>query len=144
MRLGTSAIKGWCEPCENIRNRKEVPWQPCEWELLAVLQTATNQHCHTEGTSVEKLAWADTYHKPLPVKGGKGQALNQKNRQPKQWSTKLNWASQMQIYWPKQWSIQGSNPQRSAEQKTVIKGIRVHTYNVQLNIRGSIMKVCDM
>ena len=36
---------------------KWVPWQPCEQE--PALQAATNQHGHTEITSVEKLTVPD-------------------------------------------------------------------------------------
>ena len=51
MGLGTDPIKHWWEPYENTRHSREIPWQPCEWELD--LQAATNWHFHTEGTSVE-------------------------------------------------------------------------------------------
>ena len=51
MGLGTDPIKHWWEPYENTRQSREIPWQPCEWELD--LQAATNWHCRTEGTSVE-------------------------------------------------------------------------------------------
>ena len=57
-------------PCKNTRHTREVPWQPCEWE--PALQAATNQHCQSEGASVEKLTWPDTNHEPLSVRGGKG------------------------------------------------------------------------
>ena len=40
--------------------------------------------------------------------GGWGQ--DWQNGRPKQRSTKLNWASKLQIWWPKQWSVQGSDP----------------------------------
>jgi len=50
MSLGTGAIKGWQGPSENIRHSREVP---CEQD--PALQEATNQHSHTERTSVEKL-----------------------------------------------------------------------------------------
>ena len=53
MSLGTSAIQGWWGPSAKTRHSKEVPWQSCEQE--PALKVATNQHCHTEGTSVEKL-----------------------------------------------------------------------------------------
>ena len=111
MSLGTGAIQGWWRPCPNTRHSREVPWQPCEQE--PALKAATNQHHPTEGTSVEKLAWPDTYHEPLPMRGGKGWVQNWQNRRPKQWSTKLNW-------WPKQWSVQGSDLQRSVQQATAI------------------------
>ena len=35
--------------------------------------------------------------------------LNWQKKRPKQWSTKLNWPSELQIGWPKQWSVQGSD-----------------------------------
>ena len=47
-------------------------WRPCERE--PALQAAINKHGETEGTSVEKLTWPDTYHEPLP-RGGKSWAL---------------------------------------------------------------------
>ena len=114
MSLETGAIQGWWEPCTNTKHSREVPWQPCEQE--PVLQAATNKHRHAEGTSVEKLSWPSTYHEPLPKRGGKGWAQNWQNRRAKQWSTKLNWASKLPIWWPKQWSVQGSDPQRSVQQ----------------------------
>ena len=69
MSLGISAIQGWWGPCANTRHSREVPWQPCEQE--PALQAATNQHRHTEGTSVETyltryLPWTISYE------GGKG------------------------------------------------------------------------
>ena len=118
MSLGTGAIKGWWGPCANTRLSREVPWQPCE--RAPALQAATNQHWHTEGPSVEKLTWPDTNREPLLMRGGKGWALNWKNRRAKQWSTELNWASKLQIRWPKQWSIQTSNTQSSTQETTAI------------------------
>ena len=76
------SLEGWWVPCKNTRHTREVPWQPCEWE--PALQAATNQHCHSEGTSVEKLTCPDTSHEPLPMRGGKGWVLHWQNRQPKQ------------------------------------------------------------
>ena len=122
MSLGTGAIQGWWGPRANTRHSREVPWQPCERE--PALQAATNRHRHTEGTSVEKLTWPDTYHEPLPMRGGKGWAHNWQHRRPKQRSTKLNWASKLPIWWPKQWSVQGSDPQRSAQRTTTILATR--------------------
>ena len=67
---------------------------------------------------------------PIPAKNhflwgcGKGWVLNWQNMQAKQWSTKLNWASKQQIWWPKQWSIQGSDLQRWTEQTTSIIATR--------------------
>ena len=84
MSLGTGAIKGWWGSGKNTRHSREVPWQPCEWELA--LQAATNEHCHTEGTSVEKLTWPNNNSETLPMRGGKGSALNWQNRQ---WSSDL-------------------------------------------------------
>ena len=125
MSLETSAIQGWWGPCANTRHSREVPWQPCERE--AALQTATNRHHHTEGTSVEKLTWPNTYHEPLPMRGGKGWAQNWQNRRPKPWSTKLNWASKVPIWWPKQWSVQCSDPWRSVQQTTAILATRAQS-----------------
>ena len=88
MSLGTGVIKGWWGPCENTRLSMEVPLQPCEWE--PALLAATNQYRHTEGTTVEKRTWPDTYREPLPMRCGKGWSLNWQNRRPKQWSTKLS------------------------------------------------------
>jgi len=48
----------------------ERSMQLCEQD--PALQAATNQHRHTEGSSVEKLTRPDTYHEPLPMRGGKG------------------------------------------------------------------------
>ena len=59
MSLGTGAIRGWWGPHENTRHSREIPWQPCKQE--PALRVATNQHLHTEGTSVEKPAWATSY-----------------------------------------------------------------------------------
>ena len=59
MSLGTGAIQGRWGSRTNTRHSREVPWQLCERE--PALQAATNQHRHTEGTSVEKLTWPDTY-----------------------------------------------------------------------------------
>ena len=57
MSLGTGAIKGRWGPHENTGHSSE--------------QAATNQHHHTEGTSVQNLTWPETYHEPLPIRGGK-------------------------------------------------------------------------
>ena len=126
MSLETGAIKGWWELCINTRHRRKVPWQPCAWE--PALQVASNLHCHTEGTLVEKLTLPNIYHEPIPMRGGKGWAMNWQNRWPKQWSIKLNWASKLQIWWPKLWYIQGSDPKRSAEKTTaiIIMATRAH------------------
>ena len=85
MSLANGAIKGWWE------HSREVPWQPCERE--PALQAAINQHGETEGMSVEKLTWPDTYHEPLPS-GGK------------------SWA----LIWQKLIGDQSSDPQTSTEQ----------------------------
>ena len=74
MSLGKSAIQGWWGHHAYTRHSREVPWQPCEPE--PALQAATNHHRHTEGTSVEKLTWPDTFHEPLPMRGGKGWVQN--------------------------------------------------------------------
>ena len=58
----------------NARHSRGVPWQSCERE--PALQAATNQHCHTEGTSVEKLTCPDTHHELPRIRGGKGWELN--------------------------------------------------------------------
>ena len=110
-------------PVQSNRHNGEVPWQPCERE--PALQAAINKRGETEGTSVEKLTWPDTYHEPLP-RSGKSWALIWQKRGPKQWSTKLNWASKLQIWWPKQWSVQGSDPKWSAEQTTANMVTRAH------------------
>ena len=75
--LPIDELGNWCHPrlvgpCANTRHSREVPWQPCEQE--PALQDATNRHRHTEGSSVEKLTRPDTYHEPLPTRGGKGWA----------------------------------------------------------------------
>jgi len=103
MSLGTGASKGWWGPRANTRHSKEVSWQPCRRE--AALQAATNQHRHW--ASVEKLTCPDPYHEPLPIRRGRAERWIGKIGQPKQWSTKLNWASKLPIWWPKQWSVQG-------------------------------------
>ena len=85
-----------------------------------------NQPCQRPPTSIvtlKTLEWRSLpdpipYYEPLPMRGGKGWALNWQNRQPKKWSTKLNWASKLEIWWPKQWFVQGSDPQRTAQQTT--------------------------
>lgn len=61
----------------------------------------------TEGASVEKRTCADPYHEPLPIRRGRAERWIGKIGQPKQWSTKLNWASKLPIWWPKRWSVQG-------------------------------------
>ena len=53
-----------------------------------------------------------------PYEGWEGLGTELAKSGPKQWSTKLNWASKLPIWWPKQWSVQGSDPQRSAPQTT--------------------------
>lgn len=40
MSLGIGAIKGWREPNKNIKDRREVPWQPCELCLASGHQPA--------------------------------------------------------------------------------------------------------
>ena len=93
----TDELRNWCHqrsadsPSKNTSHSREVPWQE------PALQAATNQHHQTEGTSLEKLTWPNIYHDPLPMRGRKGWALNWQSRQPKQWSTKLNWASKLHI-----------------------------------------------
>ena len=123
MSLGTGANRGWWGPCTNTRHSREVLWQPCERE--PALQEATNQHRHTEATSVEKLTWHNTYHEPLPMRGGKGWVLNWQKKVKKAVIHKLNGASKLQI-WPKQWSVQGSDPQRSAQKTTKIVATGSH------------------
>ena len=59
MSLGTGAIKSWWGPRENTRHSMQVPWHPCERE--PALQAANNQNQHTEGTSLKKLTWPNTY-----------------------------------------------------------------------------------
>ena len=85
-----------------------------------------NQHRHTEETSVEKLTRHNTYHEPLPMRGGKGWVLNWQKKVRKAVIHKLNRASKLQIQWPKQWSIQGSDPQRSAQKTTKIVAPGAH------------------
>ena len=89
--------------------------QPCKQPPTSII---------TEGTSVEKLTWPDTYHEPLPLRGGKGCVLNWQNGRPKQRSTELNLASKLPIWCPKQWSVQGSDPLRSVQQTTAILATR--------------------
>ena len=125
MSLGTDDIKGWWGPRKNTRKSREVLWEPCERE--PTLQAATNQHRHTEGTSVERLTSSNTYCDLIPIRGGKVWVLNWQNRQPKQWSTKINTASKQQIWQPKQWSIQSSVSQISAEKPTANMVIKAHT-----------------
>ena len=85
--LGTGAIKGWWGSCAKTRHRREIPWQPYERE--PALQVATNQHHHTEATSVEKLIWPDTYHLPYP----NSQLANQN-------PTLLSWYPTISSHWP--------------------------------------------
>ena len=55
-----------------------------------------------------------------------GWVLSSQIKLLKHLSSKLNWASKLQMWWPKQWSVQGSDPQRSAEQATVNMVTRAH------------------
>jgi len=74
----------------------------------------------TSTVTVKELQWRNlpdlipTVNRFLSEEGW---ALNWQNGWPKQWSTKLNWASKLQnlIWWPKQQCVQVSDPQRSAE-----------------------------
>ena len=124
MSLGTDAMKSWWGPHQNTRHNREVAWTPCERE--SALQAAINEQRNTEGTSVEKFTWPDTYHEPLPTRGGKGCAINWQNRRIKQRSIRLHCASKLQIWWPKQWSFQWSDPQRSAAQTISIIATRAY------------------
>jgi len=88
-----------------------------------------NQPCKqppTSGVTVKKPTWPNTYHEPLPIRGGKGWALNLQNRLAKQRLTKPNWTSKLEIWWPKQWSIQGSDLQWSVQETTEILLTRAH------------------
>ena len=130
-------IKVWRGPHTNTRHSREVPWQLCEWELAQ--QAVTNQHCHTEGTSVHiyltrYLRWSPT----VPMRGG--DCWRRVGAEVAKWETKavIHKAQQLsltltqitltltQIWWPKQWTVQGSYPQRFAEQTTAIMTTRVH------------------
>lgn len=66
------------EPVKVLGTAEKGPRQPCELE--PVMQATTNRNHHTEGTEVEKLAQPNTYHEPIPTRGGKGWALNWQNR----------------------------------------------------------------
>ena len=74
-----------------------VNW--CHWRLVGASQRyqaqqggsmtilrAENHPCKPPPTSitettVDKFTWPNTYHEPLPMRGGKGWALNWQNRQ---------------------------------------------------------------
>ena len=90
------------------------------------LQPTASHHCHTEETSEKKFSWPDTLHRFLWGVGRSGSRIGKIGNQTR-WSTKLNWASKLQIWWPMQWSVQGSDPQRSAEQTTTNIATRAHT-----------------
>jgi len=81
--LSVDELGNWCLQrlvgiCKNTKHSREVPWQPCEWE--PTLKAVTNRHHHTKGTSVEKLTRPNSYHDPIPMRDGKGWALNWQNR----------------------------------------------------------------
>ena len=70
MSLGTGAIKGGSGPVK-IQSMQEP-----------ALEATTNQQRHTEKPSVEIPI--NTYCGPIPIRGGKGGALNWQNKQPQQ------------------------------------------------------------
>ena len=91
-----------------------------------------NQPCKRPPIStvtLMELQWRNLPY-PLPTMNhflpGKDWALNWQNRPPKEWPRKLNWASKLQMWWSKQWSVQGSDPQRKAEQTTAIMATIAH------------------
>ena len=122
MCLGTGAIQGWWEPHPNTRHSREVSnpvsgKQPCKWPP-------------TSTVTLKELQWRNLPD-PIPTMnnflwgvGRAGCRIIWQNRRPKQRSTKLNWASKLPIWWPKQWSVQGTDPQRSAQQTTAILAAR--------------------
>ena len=110
MSLGTGAMKGWCET-------RKIPGPAGRFHGNPVSRNQPSKKPPTGTVTTRELQWRNLpYHEQLPRRGGKGWALNWQNRGAKQWYTKLNWASKLQIWWPKQWSVQGSDSQRSAGQ----------------------------
>ena len=88
------------------KDRREVPWQPCEWE--PALQACSHQLALSHWRNFSGDTYLNhTYCSLTPMRGGKGWELNWQNRQPKQWSTKINRASKLQIWW------QSSDPSKA-------------------------------
>ena len=99
MSLGAGAIQGWWGPCANTRHSREVPWQPCEREPASPAsghQPAPSHWRNFSGNLPNPIP--TTNHFLRGWDGGWGQ--NWQNRQPKQQSTTLNWASKLQVWWP--------------------------------------------
>ena len=71
MSLGTGAKKGWCgAPLQLSGTAGRCPWRPCERE--PALPAASNQHHHTEETSVEILMYLALYLPWTDFQQGKG------------------------------------------------------------------------
>ena len=75
MSLGTGAKKVWWGGAVHVWGTAgRFPWQPCERQPS--LPAATNQHRHTEETSVEILTSHCTYLRQTYNKGGRGRVVN--------------------------------------------------------------------
>ena len=131
MSLETGATKSWWKPRENTRHSMEVPWQPCERE--PALQAANNQNRQTEGTSVKKLTWHNTYvNQFLGGVGGAGRWTDKIGDQRGHLQS-LTEQTNCGSCWPKQWFVQGSDPQRSVGQTIAIM---VTSYRAHMQAHG--------